>query len=43
MVTSEWYYLDRLRSMAITPLTRWAFGHAARVWGFVPMPPDTAS
>lgn len=40
MVTSEWYYLDLLRSLTITPMTHWAFGRAARVWGFLPMPPD---
>ncbi len=40
LVTSEWYYRDRLRSATITPLTRWLFGRAARVWGFLPMPPD---
>ncbi len=40
MVTSEWYYLDLLRTLTVTPFTRWAFGHAARVWGFLPMPPD---
>jgi len=40
MVTSEWYYLDRLRSLTMTPLTHWAFGRAARAWGFMPMPPD---
>jgi 1-acyl-sn-glycerol-3-phosphate acyltransferase len=40
MVTSEWIYDDRLRSLTVTPLTHWAFGRAARVWGFLPMPPD---
>ncbi len=40
MVTSEWYYLDRLRSLTVTPVTRWAFSRAARAWGFLPMPPD---
>jgi 1-acyl-sn-glycerol-3-phosphate acyltransferase len=40
MVTSEWYYQDFVRSAVITPLTRWLFGRAARVWGFLPMPPD---
>ena len=40
IVTSEWYYLDWLRSLTVTPVTRWVFGRAARVWGFVPMPPD---
>ncbi len=40
LVTSEWYYLDRLRSVTLTPLTRWLFGRAAHVWGFLPMPPD---
>ena len=40
LATSEWYYLDPLRSATITPLTRWAFGRAARVWGLLPMPPD---
>jgi 1-acyl-sn-glycerol-3-phosphate acyltransferase len=29
-----------LRSATITPMTRWLFGRAARVWGFLLMPPD---
>jgi len=40
MVTSEWIYDDLLRSLTVTPFTHWAFGRAARVWGFLPMPPD---
>ncbi len=40
MVTSEWYYLDWLRTITVTPFTHWAFGRAAKVWGFMPMPPD---
>jgi hypothetical protein len=40
MITSEWYYLDRLRSATITPVSRWAFTRAARAWGLLPMPPD---
>jgi 1-acyl-sn-glycerol-3-phosphate acyltransferase len=40
MVTSEWYYPDLWRTLTVTPFTRWAFGRAARVWGFLPMPPD---
>jgi len=37
-ITAAWTYPDRLRARMITPLTRWIFARAAKVYGFINMP-----
>lgn len=39
IMTVAWTYPDRLRRRVVTPLTQWAFGRLAHVYGFVAMPP----
>ena len=40
VMTAAWTYPESAwKRRVLTPLTRWAFGRAARVYGFVPMPP----
>ncbi len=39
ITTAAWVYPDRLRSLTITPITRWLLRRIARVYDFTPMPP----
>ena len=40
VMSAVWTYpQSRWKRHTLTPLTRWAFARAARVYGFVPMPP----
>jgi 1-acyl-sn-glycerol-3-phosphate acyltransferase len=39
ITTSAWVYPDRLRSLTITPVTRWLLKRIAQVYDFTPMPP----
>ncbi len=39
VMTAAWTYADPLRQHTLTPLTRWAFGRVARIYGLVAMPP----
>lgn len=39
VMTNAWTYPDPLRQRLLTPLTRWAFGRLARLYGFFAMPP----
>lgn len=39
VITSAWTFDSHLRSVLITPLTRWLFSRIARVYGFNNMPP----
>lgn len=39
IMTSAWAYPDRLRSMTVTPVSRWILQRLAKVYGFTSMPP----
>lgn len=40
VMTAAWTFPEsRWKHRFLTPLTRWAFARAARVYGFIPMPP----
>lgn len=39
ITTSAWVYPDRLRSLTITPVTRWLLRRIAEIYNFIPMPP----
>jgi hypothetical protein len=41
-MTSAWTYPPGWRDRLVTPATRWAFRHVARVYGFTTMPPMPA-
>ncbi len=43
LVTSAWTYPDRLRSLTVTPVSRWVLRRLSQVYSFTnlpPMPPD---
>lgn len=39
IMTNQWSYEDALRSLIITPTTRWLFTRMATCYGGIPMPP----